>query len=70
MDPGELKPILAVLALPPGGPLLLALLGLLLLAEKEEMSENLNDLFEMMQVCTRQLEKIISDFTQKVGEGL
>lgn len=34
MDPGELKPILAVLALPPGGPLLLALLGLLLLARR------------------------------------
>lgn len=32
MDPGELKPILAVLALPPAGPLLLALLGLLLRA--------------------------------------
>jgi uncharacterized SAM-binding protein YcdF (DUF218 family) len=32
MDPGELKPILAALALPPAGPLLLALLGLLLLA--------------------------------------
>lgn len=32
MEPGELKPILAVLALPPAGPLLLALLGLLLLA--------------------------------------
>jgi uncharacterized SAM-binding protein YcdF (DUF218 family) len=29
MDPGELKPILAALVLPPAGPLLLALLGLL-----------------------------------------
>ena len=36
---------------------LASMLGLLLLAEKEEMSESLNDLFEMMQVCTRQLEK-------------
>lgn len=30
MQPGELKPLLAALALPPAGPLLLALLGLLL----------------------------------------
>lgn len=30
MEPGELKPILAALALPPAGPLLLALLGLAL----------------------------------------
>jgi len=49
---------------------LASMLGLLLLAEKEEMSGSLNDLFEMMQVCTRQLEKIISDFTQKLDEGL
>jgi uncharacterized SAM-binding protein YcdF (DUF218 family) len=30
MDPGEIKPIIAALVVPPGGPLLLALLGLLL----------------------------------------
>lgn len=32
MHPGELKPLLAALALPPAGPLLLVLLGLLVLA--------------------------------------
>lgn len=34
MQPGELKPILAALVLPPAGPLLLALLGLLLVARR------------------------------------
>jgi uncharacterized SAM-binding protein YcdF (DUF218 family) len=34
MAPGELKPVLAVLLLPPAGPLLLALLGLLLAARR------------------------------------
>lgn len=34
MSPGELKPLLTALALPPAGPLLLALLGLLLMARR------------------------------------
>ena len=34
MSPGELKPILTALALPPAGPLLLALLGLLLMGRR------------------------------------
>ena len=34
MSPGELKPLLSALALPPAGPLLLALLGLLLMGRR------------------------------------
>jgi uncharacterized SAM-binding protein YcdF (DUF218 family) len=34
MSPGELKPLLTALALPPAGPLLLALLGLLVMARR------------------------------------
>ena len=34
MSPGELKPVLTALALPPAGPLLLALLGLLLMGRR------------------------------------
>lgn len=34
MSPGELKPLLTALALPPAGPLLLALLGLLLMGRR------------------------------------
>ena len=38
MQPGELKPLLTALALPPAGPLLLALLGMLLLAGRRRLA--------------------------------
>jgi len=44
--------------------------GVLLLAQKEDMSKNVNELFEMLQVCVRQLDEIVRDFARQVDEDL
>ena len=49
---------------------LASMTGLLLLARNEEMSPGLLELIELMNSCTRQLEEIVRDFTQKVQDGL
>ena len=49
---------------------LASMTGLLLLARNEEMSQSLDELLELMNTCTRQLEEIVRDFTQKVHDGL
>ena len=49
---------------------LASMTGLLMLARNEEMSQSLNELLELMNTCVHQLDKIVSDFTQKIHDGL
>ena len=47
-----------------------SILGLLLLAEKEESSENIKEIFEMIHKATQELDRIVQDFTQRLEEDL
>jgi signal transduction histidine kinase len=51
------------------GPLA-SILGLLLLAQTEESSANIKEIFEMIHKATRELDKIVRDFTQRLDEDL
>jgi len=51
------------------GPLA-SILGLLLLAQKEESSNNIREIFEMIHTCTLELDKIVRDFTQRLDDDL
>ena len=42
--------------------------GLLLLARSEDLNSNVNELFEMLQVCVRQLDEITRDLTQQLHD--
>ncbi|HEY5919238.1 MAG TPA: hypothetical protein VIU13_17590 [Chryseolinea sp.] len=42
--------------------------GLLLLAQREEMNKNVIELFDMLKVCVRQLDDIVSDFVRQLDE--
>jgi hypothetical protein len=44
--------------------------GLLLLAQREGMSKNVSELFEMLHVCIRQLDEIVSNLTRQLDEDL
>ena len=44
--------------------------GLLLLAQREEMSKNVSELLEMLHVCIDQLDEIVRDFTQQLDDDL
>jgi len=47
-----------------------SLQGLLLLAQREDVSKNVSELFEMLHVCVRQLDEIVGDFTRQLDEDL
>ena len=47
-----------------------SILGLLLLAQKEESSENIKEIFEMIHKATQELDKIVQEFTQRLEEDL
>ena len=47
---------------------LASLAGLLLLAQNEEMSKNLNELIQMMKSCIRQSDEIVRDFSEKLED--
>ena len=44
--------------------------GLLLLAQREGMSKNVSELFEMLKVCIRQLDEIVGDLTRQLDDDL
>jgi gas vesicle protein len=44
--------------------------GLLLLAQREGMSKNVSELFEMLHVCIRQLDEIVGNLTQQLDDDL
>ena len=44
--------------------------GLLLLAQREEMSKNVSELFQMLHVCIGQLDEIVRDFTRQLDDDL
>lgn len=51
------------------GPLA-SILGLLVLAQKEDKSKSLDELLEMINLCARELDDIVRDFTQKLNDDL
>ena len=51
------------------GPLA-SILGLLLLAQTEESSGNIKEIFEMIRKATQELDKIVRDFTQRLDEDI
>ena len=44
--------------------------GLLLLAQREGMSKNVSELFEMLHVCIRQLDEIVGNLTQQLDDDV
>jgi sensor histidine kinase YesM len=44
-----------------------SILGLLYLIQKEEKSQSLGDLLDLVHVCTRELDEIVRDFTQQLN---
>jgi hypothetical protein len=49
---------------------LASMVGLLQLAENEEMSQSLSELLVLMNICTHQLDEVLHDFTRKFHDDL
>ena len=49
---------------------LASMVGLLQLAQTEEMSQNLKELIEMMNTCTRRMDEVLHEFTRQMEDDI
>ena len=49
---------------------LASMMGLLQLAQTEEMSQSLKELLEMMNTCTRRMDQILHEFTRQLEDDI
>ncbi len=49
---------------------LASMVGLLQLAQTEEMSQNLKELIEMMNTCTHRMEQVLHEFTRQLEDDI
>ena len=49
---------------------LASMVGLLQLAQTEEMSQSLKELIEMMNTCTRRMDQILHEFTRQLEDDI
>ena len=49
---------------------LASMVGLLQLAQTEEMSQSLKELLEMMNTCTRRMDQVLHEFTRQLEDDI